>query len=118
MQSDVLSLVVNPEKFETLAEFIAHAEATPGKVGIGGPHAASVDRMAFLGLNDATGLDLAFIPDDNEGSASTNLMSGSSDGMFNEIGAIQGYWTRAGRSRSRRWRRTGSKPVPTCRRRW
>lgn len=91
MQSDVMTLVVNPEKYDTLEDFVSYAQANPGKVVIGGVHAASVDRMAFLGLNEATGLDLAFIPYDNEGSASANLISGNVDGMLNEISAIQGY---------------------------
>ena len=91
MQSDVLTLVVNTEKYDTLEDFLTYAKENPGKVIIGGTHAASVDRMAFLGLNDAAGLDLAYIPYDNEGSASANLLSGNIDGMFNEISAIQGY---------------------------
>ncbi|EPX82280.1 Bug family tripartite tricarboxylate transporter substrate binding protein [Salipiger mucosus] len=91
MQSDVLTLVVNPEKYETFEDFRAYAEANPGEVVIGGTHAASVDRMAFLALNEATGFDLNFIPYDNEGAASANLLSGNIDGMFNEISAIQGY---------------------------
>ncbi|WP_353476606.1 tripartite tricarboxylate transporter substrate binding protein (plasmid) [Salipiger sp. H15] len=91
MQSDVLTLVVNPEKYESFEAFLAAAEANPGTLIIGGTHAASVDRMAFLGLNAEAGLDLSFIPYDNEGAASANLLSGNIDGMFNEISAIQGY---------------------------
>lgn len=91
MQSDVLTLVVNPDRYGSLEEFIAHAEENPGDVVIGGTHAGSVDRMAYLALNDATGYDFGFIPYDNEGAASANLLSGNIDGMFNEISAIQGY---------------------------
>ncbi|TNF21285.1 MAG: tripartite tricarboxylate transporter substrate binding protein [Rhodobacteraceae bacterium] len=91
MQSDVLTLVVNTEKYDTLEDFLTYARDNPGQIVIGGTHAASVDRMAFLGLNEMTGLDLAYIPYDNEGSASANLLSGNIDGMFNEISAIQGY---------------------------
>lgn len=91
MQSDVLMLVVNPEKYESFEAFMAAAEENPGTLIIGGTHAASVDRMAFLGLVAEAGLDLNFIPYDNEGAASANLLSGNIDGMFNEISAIQGY---------------------------
>ncbi|MBY6006150.1 tripartite tricarboxylate transporter substrate binding protein [Salipiger bermudensis] len=91
MQSDVLMLVVNPEKYDSFEAFMAAAEETPGELIIGGTHAASIDRMAFLGLNAEAGLDLNFIPYDNEGAASANLLSGNIDGMFNEISAIQGY---------------------------
>lgn len=91
MQSDVMMLVVNPDKYDTLDDFLAYARENGKKVVIGGTHAASVDRMAFLGLNQKSGLDLSYIPYDNEGSASANLLSGNIDGMFNEISAIQGY---------------------------
>ena len=91
MQSDVLTLVVNPERYASLDEFLAHARENDGKVVIGGTHAASPDRMAYLALNDATGLNLNFIPYNNEGSASANLLGGTIDGMINEISAIQGY---------------------------
>lgn len=91
MQSDVLMLVVNPDKYASFDAFLEAAKANPGELLIGGTHAASVDRMAFLGLNKAADLDLSFIPYDNEGAASANLLSGNIDGMFNEISAIQGY---------------------------
>ena len=84
-------LVVNPEKYASFEAFKAAAEETPGELIIGGTHAASIDRMAFLGLNAEAGFDLNFIPYDNEGAASANLLSGNIDGMFNEISAIQGY---------------------------
>lgn len=91
MQSDVLMLVVNPSKYADLDAFLKHAKENDGKVVIGGTHAASPDRMAFLALNQTMGLNLNFIPYDNEGSASANLLSGNIDGMINEISAIQGY---------------------------
>ncbi|WP_099825443.1 tripartite tricarboxylate transporter substrate binding protein [Oceaniglobus indicus] len=91
MQSDVMMLVVNPEKHETLEDFMAYARENGDKVVIGGTHAASVDRMAFLGLNEQSGLNLNYIPYDNEGSAAASLLGGNVDGMMNEISAIQGY---------------------------
>lgn len=91
MQSDVMMLVVNPEKYDNLEEFMANARENGQKVVIGGTHAASVDRMAFLGLNKQAELELSYIPYDNEGSASASLLSGNVDGMMNEISAIQGY---------------------------
>lgn len=91
MQSDVLTLVVRPEKHANFDEFMAYARENPGEIVIGGTHAASIDRMAFLALNEAMGIDMNFIPYDNEGSAVANLLGGNIDAMINEISAIQGY---------------------------
>lgn len=91
MQSDVMALVVNPDKYEDIEAFMQHARDNPGNVVIGGTAAASPDRMAFLAFRDATGLDLNFVPYDQEGSTAANVLSGNIDGMFNEISSITGY---------------------------
>lgn len=91
MQSDVLTLMVNPDKYASLEEFVGHAEANPGEVVIGGTHAASPDGMAFLAFADASGLDMEFIPYDEEGSVAANVMSGNIDGLFGEISSALGY---------------------------
>lgn len=91
MQSDVIALIVNPDKYSSFEEFREYAEANPGEAVIGGTHAASPDRMAFLSLADASGLDMNFIPYDEEGSVAANVLSGNIDGMFGEISSILGY---------------------------
>ncbi|RKR07631.1 tripartite-type tricarboxylate transporter receptor subunit TctC [Kushneria sinocarnis] len=91
MQSDVMALVVNPDKYEDLEAFMEHAREQPGDTVIGGTAAASPDKMAFLAFQDATGLDLSFVPYDQEGSTAANVLSGNIDGMFNEISSITGY---------------------------
>ncbi|MCG7600130.1 tripartite tricarboxylate transporter substrate binding protein [Halomonas sp. McH1-25] len=91
MQSDVMTLIVDPEKYPDFESFLKHAKENPGEVIIGGTHAASPDRMAFLAFRDATGLDMNFIPYDQEGSVSANVMGGNIDGMFGEISSTLGY---------------------------
>lgn len=91
MQSDVMTLIVDPEKYPDFESFLEHAKANPGEVIIGGTHAASPDRMAFLAFRDASGLDINFIPYDQEGSVSANVMGGNIDGMFGEISSTLGY---------------------------
>ncbi|WP_163576459.1 Bug family tripartite tricarboxylate transporter substrate binding protein [Halomonas faecis] len=91
MQSDVMTLIVDPDKYPDFESFMAHAEENPGEVIIGGTHAASPDRMAFLSFRDASGLDINFIPYDEEGSVSANVMGGNIDGMFGEISSILSY---------------------------
>ncbi|SER48364.1 Tripartite-type tricarboxylate transporter, receptor component TctC [Vreelandella subterranea] len=91
MQSDVMTLIVDPEKYPDFESFRKHAEENPGEVIIGGTHAASPDRMAFLSFRDASGLDINFIPYDEEGSVSANVMGGNIDGMFGEISSTLSY---------------------------
>ncbi|MCW4150317.1 tripartite tricarboxylate transporter substrate binding protein [Halomonas sp. 18H] len=91
MQSDVMTLIVDPEKYPDFESFQKHAEENPGEVIIGGTHAASPDRMAFLSFRDASGLDINFIPYDEEGSVSANVMGGNIDGMFGEISSTLSY---------------------------
>ncbi|WP_417331163.1 Bug family tripartite tricarboxylate transporter substrate binding protein [Halomonas cupida] len=91
MQSDVMTLIVDPEKYADFDAFKAHVEENPGDVIIGGTHAASPDRMAFLSLRDASGLDMNFIPYDEEGSVAANVMGGNIDGMFGEISSVLSY---------------------------
>ncbi|GHC18905.1 Bug family tripartite tricarboxylate transporter substrate binding protein [Aidingimonas halophila] len=91
MQSDVMTLIVNPDKHEDLEAFLSYAEENPGEVTIGGTHAASPDKMAFLSFRDASGLDISFIPYDEEGSVSSNVLSGNIDGMFGEISSTLNY---------------------------
>lgn len=91
MQSDVMTLIVDPEKYLDFESFRKHAEENPGEVIIGGTHAASPDRMAFLSFRDASGLDINFIPYDEEGSVSANVMGGNIDGMFGEISSTLSY---------------------------
>ncbi len=91
LQSDVLTLMVNPEKYPDFESFLEHAKANPGKVVIGGASAASPDHLAFLALREAAGLDMTFIPYDAEGSVAANVMGGNIDGMFNEISSSLSY---------------------------
>lgn len=91
MQSDVMTLIVDPEKYPDFEAFQEYAEENPGEIIIGGTHAASPDRMAFLSFRDASGLDINFIPYDEEGSVSANVMGGNIDGMFGEISSTLSY---------------------------
>ncbi|RSL32199.1 tripartite tricarboxylate transporter substrate binding protein [Salibacterium salarium] len=88
-QSDIMTLIVNPDKYENFDEFYEYAQNN--KVTIGGTHASSPDAMANYSLKEAAGLNMEFIPYDEEGSVSSNILSGNIDGMFGEISSAQGY---------------------------
>ena len=76
------SLVVRKDSpFNTLADMIDYAKANPGKLNYGVQAIGSIPHVAGLGLVDATGIDIAFIP--FKGSAPTfkAMLDGSVD-MF------------------------------------
>ncbi|WNL39295.1 tripartite tricarboxylate transporter substrate binding protein [Halomonas sp. PAMB 3232] len=91
MQSDVMALFVNPERFESFEEFKQYAEENPGEVTVGGTHTASPDHMAFLSLADASGLDMNFIPYDSTGNATANVLGGNIDATTTSLSPLLSY---------------------------
>ncbi|MCB8889152.1 Bug family tripartite tricarboxylate transporter substrate binding protein [Vreelandella malpeensis] len=91
MQSDVMALFVNPERFEDFDAFKTYAEENPGKVTVGGTHTASPDHMAFLSLVDASGLDMNFIPYDSTGNATANVLGGNIDATTTSLSPLLSY---------------------------
>lgn len=91
MQSDVMALFVNPERFEDFDAFKAYVEENPGKVTVGGTHTASPDHMAFLSLVDASGLDMNFIPYDSTGNATANVLGGNIDATTTSLSPLLSY---------------------------
>lgn len=76
------SIVVRSDSpFNNLADMIDYAKANPGKLNFGVQAIGSIPHVAGLGLVDATGIDMAFIP--FKGSAPTfkAMLDGSVD-MF------------------------------------
>lgn len=76
------SLVVRKDSpFNSLADMIDYAKANPGELNYGVQAIGSIPHVAGLGLVDATGIDIAFIP--FKGSAPTfkAMLDGSVD-MF------------------------------------
>ncbi|WP_447530121.1 Bug family tripartite tricarboxylate transporter substrate binding protein [Vreelandella sp. TE19] len=91
MQSDVMALFVNPERFEDFDAFMTYAEENPGEVTVGGTHTASPDHMAFLSLMDASGLDMNFIPYDSTGNATANVLGGNIDATTTSLSPLLSY---------------------------
>ncbi|NIA71427.1 tripartite tricarboxylate transporter substrate binding protein [Pelagibius litoralis] len=76
------SIVVRKDSpFNSLADMVDYAKANPGKLNFGVQAIGSIPHVAGLGLVDATGIDIAFIP--FKGSAPTfkAMLDGSVD-MF------------------------------------
>ncbi|RUR33173.1 Bug family tripartite tricarboxylate transporter substrate binding protein [Vreelandella nanhaiensis] len=91
MQSDVMALFVNPERFPDFESFVKYAEENPGKVTVGGTHTASPDHVTFLSLRDASGLDMNFIPYDSTGNATANVLGGNIDATTTSLSPLLSY---------------------------
>ncbi len=91
MQSDILSITVDPEQFEDFDEFKEFAENNPGELTVGGTHAASPDEMGLLELNEASGLDLDYVPYDGSGEAQADLLGGNIDALLEYPSAMLDY---------------------------
>ncbi|PAU76122.1 tripartite tricarboxylate transporter substrate binding protein [Halomonas salipaludis] len=91
MQSDVMALFVNPERYPDVESFLEYARENPGKVTVGGTHTASPDHVAFLSLRDASGLDINFIPYDSTGNATANVLGGNIDATTTSLSPLLSY---------------------------
>lgn len=91
MQSDVMALFVNPNRYPDFESFMEYAQANPGKVTVGGTHTASPDHVAFLSLRDASGLDMSFIPYDSTGNATANVLGNNIDATTTSLSPLLSY---------------------------
>ncbi|MCE8033154.1 tripartite tricarboxylate transporter substrate binding protein [Billgrantia tianxiuensis] len=91
MQSDVMALFVNPERYPDFESFLEYARDNPGKVTVGGTHTASPDHVAFLSLRDASGLEMNFIPYDSTGNATANVLGGNIDATTTSLSPLLSY---------------------------
>jgi tripartite-type tricarboxylate transporter receptor subunit TctC len=91
MQSDVMALFVNPERYPDFETFLEYAKENPGEVTVGGTHTASPDHVAFLSLRDASGLDMSFIPYDSTGNATANVLGNNIDATTTSLSPLLSY---------------------------
>ncbi len=78
----------------TLADFIAHGKANPGKISLGHAGVGSSNYLICLQFIKATGLDVALVGYRGAGPALNDLMGGQIDGVCDAAtslsGALQG----------------------------
>lgn len=91
MQSDVMALFVNPERYPDFESFLEYAKENPGEVTVGGTHTASPDHVSFLSLRDASGLDMNFIPYDSTGNATANVLGNNIDATTTSLSPLLSY---------------------------
>ncbi len=91
MQSDVMALFVNPERYPDFESFLEYAKENPGEITVGGTHTASPDHVSFLSLRDASGLDMNFIPYDSTGNATANVLGNNIDATTTSLSPLLSY---------------------------
>ncbi len=78
-----LALVVHPSiKATSVAELVALAKASPGKIDYGSPGKGTPHHIAMELLKNATGIDLVHVPYKGTGPAVTDLLGGQIAVMF------------------------------------
>lgn len=76
-------LVVHPDvPARSIAEFVAHAKANPGKLNFSAPGASSGQRMTFELVKQATGTDIAMVPYAGGAPALQAVLSGQVQAMI------------------------------------
>jgi tripartite-type tricarboxylate transporter receptor subunit TctC len=82
-------VVPNSSPAKTLAEFIAHAKANPGKVTWASPGIGSVPHLAGELFKRMAGIDITHVPYRGVAAgAMTDLLAGRLDAMFNTTGSL------------------------------
>ena len=94
-----LALVVNPGvPATTVAEFVAHARAHPGRLSYGSAGSGNVTHLAAYQFVKAAGIDATHVPYRGSAPADVDLAGGQIQFMTDTINSVQGF-IRDGRMR-------------------
>lgn len=93
-------LVVHPDvPARSIAEFVGHAKANPGKLNFSAPGASSGQRMTFELIKQATGTDIVMVPYAGGAPALQAVLAGQVQAMIVNVVEATGH-VRAGRLRA------------------
>jgi len=82
--------VVNPSlPVNTVAEFIAHAKANPGKINMGSAGVATTSHMAGELFKAMAAVDLVHVPYRGSAPALTDLVGGHIDAIFGDVAILE-----------------------------
>jgi tripartite-type tricarboxylate transporter receptor subunit TctC len=73
----------------TVAEFVAHAKANPGKVTIGSAGTGTVTHLAGELLKRESGIELLHVPYRSTANSLTDLVGGHIDAIFGDVAILQ-----------------------------
>jgi tripartite-type tricarboxylate transporter receptor subunit TctC len=88
--STPMLLVVNPAvPARTLAEFVAHARANPGRLNHGTPGAGTSQHLAAALFDDMAGTRIVHVPYRGTGPSVAGLLGGEVEVMFASVSAVE-----------------------------
>lgn len=89
--STPMLLVVRPSvPARTLAEFLAHARANPGRLNHGTPGAGTAQHLAAALFDDMAGTRIVHVPYRGTGPSVAGLLGGEVEVMFASVSAVEG----------------------------
>ncbi|WP_404455069.1 tripartite tricarboxylate transporter substrate binding protein [Oceanobacillus kapialis] len=91
-QSDTYALWVNPEKYESIDEFVQAAKDNPGEISVGGTGSLGMDEITAFTFGQEAGVELNFIPQNGSGEMHAGVIGGHLDAMFDEFGPTQSLY--------------------------
>lgn len=89
IDDDAFAMVVNPSHpAKTVAEFIAHAKANPGKINVGSSGTGNLSHLAGELFKMMTGIEIVHVPYRGMPAANTALMTGESHLLINALPSV------------------------------
>ena len=89
IDDDAFAMVVNPSHpAKTVAEFIAHATANPGKINVGSSGTGNLSHLAGELFKMRTGIEIVHVPYRGMPAANTALMTGESHLLINALPSV------------------------------
>nr|WP_300309123.1 tripartite tricarboxylate transporter substrate binding protein [Halomonas sp.] len=77
--------------YETVEDFLAAAEASPGTITVGNSGVGGDDFFSTILIEQATGLSFQKVPFQGDGPSATAAMGGQVDASFNNLGNVYGH---------------------------
>jgi tripartite-type tricarboxylate transporter receptor subunit TctC len=88
INSDAFVLLVNPSfPAKTVAEFIAHAKANPGKINLASSGTGNLTHLAGVLFRMMTGIEVVHVPYRGTPAAHSGLLAGDVHAMFDAVGS-------------------------------
>jgi tripartite-type tricarboxylate transporter receptor subunit TctC len=89
IDDDAFAMVVNPATaMRTVAEFIAHAKANPGKINMASSGSGNLSHLAGELFKMITGTEMVHVPYRGMPAANTALMTGEAHVLFNALPSV------------------------------
>lgn len=84
-------VVPDDSPYETVEDFLAAAEASPGTITVGNSGVGGDDFFSTILIEQATGLSFQKVPFQGDGPSATAAMGGQVDASFNNLGNVYGH---------------------------